>query len=193
MISAKKFQIENTPANNLLMMLGGSLFFLLLVSFIDTSIIRTKTLGAKGYTIALKNNYQKLVVENTELHAAKESSAVLEKQFSQLLTTIPKTTRIDDVLEEMTKIGQNLGLKIVAFKPQDVAKTTFFSLTPISISVIGDYTHMAQFISGVANLPYLLTIKDFDITRESPTASSLAMHMTVVVVQYLPPTEGDKT
>lgn len=190
--SKKKFQIENTPANNLLMLLGGAFFLLLLISFIDTSIIRTKTLSAKGYTSSLKNNYQKLYVENTQLHAAKDSSGILESQFNQLLSTIPKHTRIDDVLEEMTKIAQNIGLKVVSFKPQDVVKTEFFTQTPISILVVGDYNHLAQFISGVANLPYLLTIRDFDIAKETPDAANLSMHMTVVVVQFEAPSEGDK-
>lgn len=188
----KKFQIENTPANNLLLSLGGALILLMLISFVDTSIIRTKTQSAKGYSIALKNNYQKLYVENTELKAAKASTVVLQAQFDQLLSSIPRSTRIDDVLESMTKIGTNLGLKIISFKPQENRRTSFAKHTPITISVVGDYRHMAQFISGVANLPYLLTIKDFNILRENPTATNLSMQMTIDVVQYEAPIEGDK-
>jgi type IV pilus assembly protein PilO len=188
----KKWQIENTPANNLLMLLGAAFVALLLVSFIDGNIVRTKLMSAKGYNSSLRNNFQKAFVENRELKAAQASNAVLEKQFNQLLSTIPKNTRIDDVLESITKIGTNLGLKIVFFKPQDVIKSDFSTQTPISIAVLGDYNHMAQFISDVANLPYLLTIKDFDITRENPTASNLAMRMTIIVVQYQPPSLGGK-
>lgn len=191
-IIKKKFQIENTPANNLLMMLGGAFILLLFISFVDTGIVRTKTMSAKGYTSTLKNNYQKLLAENVDLNAAKDSTAVLQKQFDQLLATIPRNTRIDDVLERMSKIGTDLGLKIISFKPQESMRTTFAKHTPISILVVGDFNHMAQFISGVANLPYLLTIKDFDISRENPTATNLSMRMTIDVIQYSPPTEGEK-
>jgi type IV pilus assembly protein PilO len=188
----KKFQIENTPANNLLMMLGGALVILIFVSFIDMSIVNTKTMSAKGYTTTLKNNYQKLLAENIDLQAAKDSAAVLQKQFDQLIATIPKNTKIDDVLERMSKLGTDLGLKIISFKPQEPTKTTFAKHTPINILVIGDFNHIAQFLSGVANLPYLLTIKDFEISRENPTATNLSMRITVDVVQYSPPTEGEK-
>jgi Tfp pilus assembly protein PilO len=190
--NTKKFQIENTPANNLLVMLGGALVLLFLVSLVDTHIIHTKTISAKGYSETLKNNYRRIYAEKRNLKEVKATTAVLQKQFDQLLSTIPKKTKIDDVLESMTKIGTNLGLKIISFKPQETTKTTFAKHTPVSISIVGDFTHMAQFISGVANLPYLLTIKDFDISRENPTATSLSMHMTVDVVQYEAPTAEEK-
>lgn len=191
-MSNLKFNIPNTPANNLLMMLGGALLLLLLISWVDGGAIQGKTRTAKNYTDTLKNNYQKALATNRELHTAQDNTQVLEKQFNKLLATaIPKETKLDNVLSDITKIGSSLGLKVTFFKPEEIKKSEFFSQTPVDIVVVGDFQHTAQFISGVANLPYLLTIRDFEISRENPKAS-LSMHMTVIVVQYQPPASGDK-
>lgn len=180
----KKPLFENTPANNLILIIAIFFGIFIFALFIDNGIQSSRISSAKNYTKSLKQNYENLQKENARLEFNKKATLILQKQFDDLVANLPVNSKIDQVLEDISKIGANLGLKFVSFKPQEVKVYEYYSQTPINMTIVGTYHNLAQFLSDIANLKQLVTISDFKITRENPTIDALTMHMTVIVFQH---------
>ena len=63
---------------------------------------------------------------------------------------------------------------------------TRFSLNdklPINIKVVGGYHDLATFVSGVASLPRIVTLHDFEIKTEKNEATS-KLRMNIVAKTY---------
>ena len=59
----------------------------------------------------------------------------------------------------------------------------FYIELPIQISVVGAYHDLATFVSGVASLPRIVTLHDFDIKPASADSTS-KLRMTILAKTY---------
>jgi type IV pilus assembly protein PilO len=66
----------------------------------------------------------------------------------------------------------------------------FYAEYPIKLKVTGRYHQFAQFVSGVAALPRIVTLQNIDIEPADKDAGvKLSMELTAVTYQYLDETE----
>ena len=127
---------------------------------------------------AKQNDYAKLE------YIASETKA-MQKLFNTMLTQLPSSTKIDKLLSHITRIGTDNGLKFLFFKPEAEKNTAFYAQLPIQLSVVGRYHQLAQFISNISNLPELVTVNEFNITRENANRDELNMQLTIIVYRNL--------
>jgi type IV pilus assembly protein PilO len=59
----------------------------------------------------------------------------------------------------------------------------FYIELPINIKVVGGYHDLATFVSGVASLPRIVTLHDFEIKTEKNEATS-KLRMNIVAKTY---------
>ncbi|MCY1188244.1 Pilus assembly protein, PilO [compost metagenome] len=63
------------------------------------------------------------------------------------------------------------------------ATQQFYIELPIQISVVGGYHDLATFVSGVASLPRIVTLHDFEITPLSQESGS-KLRMSILAKTY---------
>ncbi len=100
-------------------------------------------------------------VANLELY--REQLASLRNSFEQLLRQLPGDSEVPGLLEDISRLGLGSGLAFEAIKLQPEVPRPFYVELPIQITVTGGYHDLATFVSGVAGLPRIVTLHDFQL------------------------------
>ena len=167
-------------------------------------IIMCLGLAVAGYflnTTKQKIELEKVIAEEQELRkifSAKQAKAVnleaykqqldeMRTSFGTLLRQLPNETEIETLLTDISQTGISSGLDIDYFKPEGLRPKEFYSEYPIKLKVTGNYHEFAEFISGVAALPRIVTVQEIEIKPLDPknTSKKLTMELTAITYQYL--------
>lgn len=129
---------------------------------------------------------------NLELYT--EQMKEMENSFGVLLRQLPSDTEVPGLLEDITRTGLGSGLEFEEIKLLPEVTQQFYIELPIQITVTGAYHDLATFVSGVAGLPRIVTLHDFDLSPVTPeNGSKLRMSILAKTYRYndkgLPATE----
>ena len=87
----------------------------------------------------------------------------MESAFVVLLQQLPSDTEVPGLLEDITRAGLGSGLAFEEIKLLPEVAQPFYIELPIQITVTGGYHELATFVSGVAGLPRIVTLHDFEL------------------------------
>jgi type IV pilus assembly protein PilO len=112
---------------------------------------------------SLRQTYTTKSFEAANLEAYKAQMEEMKVTFDSLLSRLPAKTEVPGLLEDIGTRGSESGLTInsVAIQPDVVAE--YYIEVPIAIDVQGGYHDMGGFVSGVAGMPRIVTLHDFNI------------------------------
>ncbi len=120
------------------------------------------------------------------LEAYKQQLKEMRTSFGTLLRQLPNETEIETLLTDISQTGISSGLEIDFFKPEGLRPREFYSEYPIKLKVTGRFHEFAEFISGVAALPRIVTVQDIAITLpDKDSGVKLTMTLTAITYQYL--------
>ena len=166
------------------------LLFVVVVGFgIYTFIVEDKApqlKRAQGEEITLRQ-----VFENKQRKAANYDAYVaqlrqMEQSFGTMLRQLPGETEIPSLIVDISQTGLAAGLQEKLFQPQPEIPRDFYAEKPIKIRLSGGYHEIANFVSGVAALPRIVTLHDINITPEdSNTFDRLSIEVTAKTYRYL--------
>jgi len=100
-------------------------------------------------------------VRNLELYKAQVLQ--MEETFGQLLRQLPKENEIPGLVEDINYTGVGSGVQFQNIKVEAEVTREFFVELPINIAGRGDYHAFGSFVSGLAALPRIVTVHDFEI------------------------------
>ena len=103
---------------------------------------------------------------NLELYT--QQMKEMENSFGVLLRQLPSDTEVPGLLEDITRTGLGSGLEFEEIKLLPEVTQQFYIELPIQITVTGAYHDLATFVSGVAGLPRIVTLHDFDLAPATP-------------------------
>ncbi len=110
----------------------------------------------------------------------------IEQSFGTMLRQLPGETEIPSLIVDISQTGLASGLQEKLFEPQGEIPKDFYAEKPIKIMLSGGYHEIANFVSGVAALPRIVTLHDINITPESPDSyDRLSMEVTAQTYRYL--------
>lgn len=140
--------------------------------------------------LSLKSVFDEKAAKAANLDAYKQQLDEMRQSFGALLRQLPNKTEIETLLTDISQTGISSGLEIELFKPEGLIPKDFYAEYPIKLRVTGRYHQFAQFVSGVAALPRIVTLQDIEIEpAEKDSGVKLAMELTAVTYQYLDETE----
>ncbi len=126
------------------------------------------------------------------LDAYKQQLDEMRTSFGTLLRQLPNETEIETLLTDVSQTGISAGLEIDFFKPEGLRPKEFYSEYPIKLKVTGRYHEFAEFISGVAALPRIVTLQDIVVKPVNPKGGvKLTMELTAITYQYLDESEEE--
>lgn len=118
--------------------------------------------------------------------AYKTQLAQMEQSFGTMLRQLPGKTEIPSLIVDISQTGLAAGLQEKLFQPQAEIPKDFYAEKPITISLAGGYHAIANFVSGVAALPRIVTLHDINIVSNSPDDfDSLTIQVTAKTYRYL--------
>jgi type IV pilus assembly protein PilO len=140
----------------------------------------------------------RVTFENKQRKAAnydayKAQLAQIEQSFGTMLRQLPGETEIPSLIVDISQTGLAAGLQERLFQPQGEAPKDFYAEKPIKIRLSGGYHEIANFVSGIAALPRIVTLHDINITSEDPDRfDRLSIEVTAKTYRYLDE-DGDQS
>jgi type IV pilus assembly protein PilO len=133
----------------------------------------------------------RVTFENKQRKAAnydayKAQLAQIEQSFGTMLRQLPGETEIPSLIVDVSQTGLAAGLQEKLFQPQPEIPRDFYAEKPIKIRLSGGYHEIANFVSGVAALPRIVTLHDINITPEGDdNFDQLSLEVTAQTYRYL--------
>ena len=133
----------------------------------------------------------RVTFENKQKKAAnydayKAQLAQIEQSFGTMLRQLPGETEIPSLIVDISQTGLAAGLQEKLFQPQSEIPKDFYAEKPIKIQLSGGYHEMANFVSGVAALPRIVTLHNITITpEEQGVYDSLSLEVTAQTYRYI--------
>lgn len=160
--------------------------------FLDTTSQKAELERAIAKEQELRQIFAGKQAKAANLEAYKQQLEEMRISFGTLLRQLPNETEIETLLTDISQTGISAGLEIEYFKPEGLRPKEFYSEYPIKLKVTGRYHQFAEFISGVAALPRIVTVQDIIIKPADPNGGvKLTMELTAVTYQYLDESEGE--
>ena len=131
------------------------------------------------------------VFENKQRKAAnydayKAQLAQMEQSFGTMLRQLPGETEIPSLIVDISQTGLAAGLQERLFQPRPEIPKDFYAEKPITISLSGGYHEIANFVSGIAALPRIVTLHDIAIAANNPEAyDELTLSVTAKTYRYI--------
>jgi type IV pilus assembly protein PilO len=154
--------------------------------FLDTTkqLDALKVVGAEE--LALRETFSTKQAKAANLDAYKQQLEEMKVSFGALLRQLPNRTEIETLLTDISQTGISAGLEIEYFKPEGLSPQEFYAEYPIKLKVTGRYHEFAEFVSGVAALPRIVTLRNMSIKPPGKDKGvKLEMELTAVTYQYL--------
>ncbi len=133
----------------------------------------------------LRETFESRSYEAANLEAYREQRVELDERLQTLIGQLPKDTEVPGLLEDITETGLSSGLAIESIQLQNEQSHDYYVELPISINASGGYHDFATFISGVSGLPRIVTLHDFEITKNG--SSLLNLSITAKTYRYREP------
>lgn len=154
--------------------------------FLDTTKQRIELEKVTAEEQELRTVFAAKQAKAANLEAYKQQLDEMRTSFGTLLRQLPNETEIETLLTDISQTGISSGLEIDYFKPEGLRPKEFYSEYPIKLKVTGHYHEFAEFISGVAALPRIVTVQDINIQKADPKGGiKLTMELTAITYQYL--------
>lgn len=133
----------------------------------------------------------RVTFENKQKKAAnydayKAQLAQMEQSFGTMLRQLPGETEIPSLIVDISQTGLAAGLQEKLFEPQAEIPKDFYAEKPIKIVLSGGYHEIANFVSGVAALPRIVTLHNINITPGDATRfDKLTLETTAKTYRYI--------
>lgn len=88
--------------------------------------------------------------------------------FAELLNQLPKDTRVPELVQGINMKGQQSNIRFQDISVRPEVEQEFFIEQPIQIIGVGKYHQFGDFVSGIAALPRIMTMHDFEIKNPQP-------------------------
>jgi type IV pilus assembly protein PilO len=139
---------------------------------------------AEAKEVTLKKDFEAKAFQAANLDAYRQQMVEMEESFGALVSQLPSDTEVPGLLEDITNKGLLNGLDIASIDLQKESAKEFYVELPIAINASGSYHDLGAFISGMAGLPRIVTLHDFQITADKKNANKLDMKIIAKTYRY---------
>ena len=143
----------------------------------------------------LRTSFEFKQKKAANLEALQAQLEDIKQSFGDLLKRLPDKTEVAGLLVDISQQGLGSGLEFELFKPGKEAPSEFYVELPIQIRVAGDYHSFGQFVSGVADLPRIVTqhnVRIYNDRKGKDGDTKLIMETIAKTYRYMDDSEGEE-
>jgi len=134
--------------------------------------------------VQLRTTFEVKQAKAVNLEAYKEQLAEMKVIFASMLEQLPKKSEIPDLLVDISRTGLINGLEFELFQPQGERAIDFYAELPITMTITGTYHQFGEFVSGIAALPRIVTMHDFELGPLDGTTGKMTLNITAKTYRY---------
>jgi type IV pilus assembly protein PilO len=170
-----------------LRVLLAMLLFLLLAAggyFYHLDGLNQRFASEQAKEVELRREFERKSFEAANLDAYRVQMREMQESFGALVSQLPSDTEVPGLLEDISAKGQQNGMSIENIDLLDEVTEEFYVELPIAITATGSYHNLGAFVSGMAGLPRIVTLHDFDIVMAGEDSAELVMEITAKTYRY---------
>lgn len=156
----------------------------------DISVLQEDLQKVQAEESDLKLTFEARQKKAANLKALKQQLEDIKETFGDLLKRLPNRTEVAALLVDISQQGLGAGLEFQLFKPGREQPADFYVELPIQITVVGDYHEFGNFISGVSDLPRIVTNHNVKIRPKSE--GKLILETTAKTYRYMDEEEEEE-
>ena len=163
------------------------LLFLLLAAggyFYHLDGLNQRFASEQAKEVELRREFERKSFEAANLDAYRVQMQEMQESFGALVSQLPSDTEVPGLLEDISAKGQQAGMSIENIDLLDEVTEEFYVELPIAITATGSYHNLGAFVSGMAGLPRIVTLHDFDIVMVGDDSAELVMEITAKTYRY---------
>jgi len=149
----------------------------------DISPLRVTLQQEQDKETGLKLTFETKQKKAANLNALKQQLEDIKETFGDLLKRLPNKTEVAALLVDISQQGLAAGLEFELFKPGAEKPADFYVELPIQIRVVGDYHAFGNFISGVSDLPRIVTNHNIRVAPRE--GGGLTLETTAKTYRYM--------
>lgn len=149
--------------------------------------------AAESEEKTLLDQYKVKESKARHLKEYQDQIAQMTQDFTVLLNQLPKDTRIPDLVDGINTVGNASHIRFSDIAVEPEVTQEFFIEQPLRIAAVGDYHQFGAFLSGLAKLPRIITMHDFEVNNSRPTLDQMPdLNLTLRAKTYrAKPTAAD--
>lgn len=136
---------------------------------LDLSVQSEELASVEAKEVEHKETYDRKQKRAANLQALKEQMVEMKQSFGDMLRQLPNKTEIAGLIVDVSQTGLSAGLEFELFQPQPEQPSEFYAQLPINIKVMGNYHQFGEFVSGLAQLPRIVTAHNIVIQKDEKT------------------------
>jgi len=151
-------------------LLGGLVIFIVFYFWYSKIYSKNTTLIEQKQT-----QYENLMIDLKNVEMKAKSFESLKEEYEKLLTRyrkveclLPEERQIPLFLMEMHSAAQSNKAGITQIIPQGPVQVSFYNASSFNIDISGSYHNFGNFLSYIANFPFLANVSDVTITALPP-------------------------
>jgi type IV pilus assembly protein PilO len=118
--------------------------------------------------------------------AYRNQLAEIERDFGMMLRQLPGRTEVPSLLVDIAQTAAGAGLEEKLFQPTGEVPKDFYAELPINLRYTGSYHELGEFVSGVADLPRIVTLHNIRISPITVVGrEELQLDVTAKTYRYL--------
>ena len=162
------------------------LFFLLVLGgyYYHVAALSERLQASEAEELDLRRQFERKSFEADNLEAYKAQLVEMRDSFGALVSQLPSDTEVPGLLEDISAKGELNGLRIESIDLLDEVLEEFYVELPISITANGSYHDLGAFVSGMAGLPRIVTLHDFEIVMDGDKSANLRMDLVAKTYRY---------
>jgi len=146
--------------------------------------LRTELKTAEKKEVSLKKEVGIKIERVANLSEYEEQYGEIKTRLATMIKQLPKEKEVAALLVDISRTGLINGLVFDLFKPGSEFEKGFYAELPITMKVTGTYHQIGDFLSGLSELPRIVTVHDFSISPLKQDDGKMAMDITAKTYRY---------
>ena len=134
--------------------------------------------------VELKNQFEIKSAQASSLNAYRQQMVQLEDMLKNQLKQLPDKTEVAGLLDDISYIATNNGLKLLRINWEPEVKKDFYTELPMRIDISGKYDQLGQFSADIAALPRIVLLGSFTVNKEAKEGTNNNIVMSVQAKTY---------
>lgn len=131
--------------------------------FVSDSLDELAALEKKEASIKVQFESKAALAGNLESYTSQMSE--MTSLFDNMLKQLPSKSETAGLLDDLSYIGQHNGLQLRKLRWLSEVARDFSYEVPVSLEMIGTFHQLGKFTGDIADLPRIVTLEDFTITK----------------------------
>ncbi|EKP0259271.1 MULTISPECIES: PilO family type IV pilus biogenesis protein TapO [Aeromonas] len=144
----------------------------------------TRLTQETGKEAELKGQFESKAMLAANLGAYKAQMIKLEQMVDTQLKQLPNTHEVAGLLDDMSFIATDNGLKLNRINWEPELKHEFSTELPMRIEVVGSYHEIGKFTADMAALPRIVILDSFTLGQNKESGDLISMSMLAKTYKY---------